>query len=123
MPSNVLVSGLDVYNEVNPNGNYSYSEIVDGKPKYINSSNDFIQWNGDNWSIVFSNDDTLFYSEEDVAYPWLVTNWTASNGSGNPVVTEIPATVDPITERDNKYATATEAGAVRFRRLVGLGYV
>jgi hypothetical protein len=30
---------------------------------------------------------------------------------------------DPIAERDAKYATATEAGAHRFRRLVGLGYV
>lgn len=30
---------------------------------------------------------------------------------------------DPITNRNDKYSTATEAGAVRFRRLVNLGYV
>lgn len=30
---------------------------------------------------------------------------------------------DPITERNNKYATATETGAKRFRRLLALGYV
>jgi hypothetical protein len=34
-----------------------------------------------------------------------------------------PTPTDPITLRNNKYATATESGAVRFRRLVSLGYV
>ena len=32
-------------------------------------------------------------------------------------------TPDPVAERDAKYATDTEAGAHRFRRLVSLGYV
>lgn len=31
--------------------------------------------------------------------------------------------LDPVTQRDAKYATATESGAKRFRRLLALGYV
>lgn len=46
--------------------------------------------------------------------------------AGQPLlsITEyIPPANDPVTLRNNKYATATESGANRFRRLLSLGYV
>lgn len=40
-----------------------------------------------------------------------------------PTVSLGESNIDPITARNNKYATATEEGAHRFRRLHALGYV
>ena len=89
MPSNVLVSGLDIYNEISPNGTYLYGGFFNDKSRYDKSETDRIIWYGGSWLIIGS-EETLFSSDEDVAYPWLVTNWTAQDGTGDPVITEVP---------------------------------
>jgi hypothetical protein len=53
--------------------------------------------------------------------PWL-HNWYAAGGTNNPITVRVEGT-NAIDNRDQKYSTAAEAGSVRFRRLVGLGYV
>ncbi len=91
MPSNVLVSGLAV---TNANGLYVRNGEEGGKAAYFlngtNSGNSqsFIMWNGSIWAIEELEFGTIFSSNEDVAYPWLVTNW---GFSGSESVIEIPA--------------------------------
>jgi hypothetical protein len=90
-PSNVLVSGLDV---TNANGLYVRNGEENGKAAYFlngtNTSNSqsFIVWNGDLWAIEELESGTIFSSSEDVAYPWLVTNW---GFSGSEAVIESPS--------------------------------
>jgi hypothetical protein len=76
--SSILVSGLAV---TNANGLYIRNGEENGKAAYFlngtNTSNSqsFIVWNGDLWAIEELEYGTIFSSSEDVAYPWLVTNW------------------------------------------------
>lgn len=55
--------------------------------------------------------------------------WSAGPFGSNPAPTVTGISggggggLDPIAERNAKYATATESGAIRFRRLHALGYV
>jgi hypothetical protein len=93
--SSVLVSGLDIFNEISPNGTYLYGGILNDKSRYNKSETDRIIWSGGSWLIIGS-EETLFLSDEDVAYPWLVTNWTAQEGTGDPVITEI-STPSPLS--------------------------
>ena len=90
-PSSVVVSGLDLYGEINPNGNYLYVGELNGKPRYEKTANEFIEWDSSWWNIRASGGDLLFFSEEDVAYPWLTATWVVSDGSGTPIITESPA--------------------------------
>ena len=93
--SSVLVSGLDIFNEISLNGTYLYGGILNDKSRYDKSETDRIIWYGGSWLIIGS-EETLFSSDEDVAYPWLVTNWTAQEGTGDPVITESP-TPSPLS--------------------------
>ena len=103
------------------------------RPYYVktNGSLDYEDWSyvivDNEWTIYndnISSPYTFGSSSANPYYPTEVDNWTANiEGAGTPVITFASASSDPVAQRDAKYATATEAGAVRFRRLVGLGYV
>lgn len=91
MPSNVLVSGIDEYAGYNVNGLIPYVGASNARPLYEKVLLDAtlqIQWIDSYWLIGLSGDD-LFTSSEDVAFPWLVTSWTAANATGTPVLTEM----------------------------------
>ena len=81
------------------------------------------------WNITYrtglgpQNAPLFFYSATSVCPPlgtWVV----GAFGSGPaPTVAQYIPVINPIDARNNKYATATESGANRFRRLHALGYV
>ena len=54
--------------------------------------------------------------------PNLLTGWLNVGSTTGTILITGPV-INPITLRNNKYATATESGANRFRRLNSLGYV
>ena len=94
MPSNVLVSSLSV---TTANGLYIRNGEVAGKAAYflngtnIGNSQSFVAWNGSIWVIEEYEYGGLFASEDNVEYPWLVTNWTnIGPESDPPTVTEVP---------------------------------
>jgi hypothetical protein len=107
------------------------------RPFYVktNGSIDYEDWSyiiEDFGGWVIYNDNLLPYqyvfqggSSPSEYYPTEITNWSLYNVdnplTGTPVLRF--ADNDPIAERDAKYATATESGAKRFRRLLALGYV
>lgn len=97
MPSSVLVSGGGT-----GNGIYSPRGTDNGKPFYNltgypdNLSVAGIQWNGTFWNIYDTDGLTVYVSDEDVAYPWLVVTWTDNEGFPPvPTVTEIPVATFP----------------------------
>ena len=73
------------------NGIYVYVTEFNGKPYYVNqfNSNLFILWFENNWEIYNFTINTLpiYFSPQDVLYPWVVTNWTVSNSIYNPAPT------------------------------------
>jgi hypothetical protein len=91
--SNVLISGVDEYAGSDINEIFLNVGLSGGKPLYEKNINgDIVQiiWDTGTsaWILNFSGDG-LFTSNEDVAYPWLVTSWNPENGTGNPVLTEV----------------------------------
>jgi hypothetical protein len=75
----------------NLNGVFNYTTVFQGKP-YYNKDEDgnlFILWYEDQWEIYdFSIDfNPIYWSYEDVLYPWHVTVWQTSNPIYNPVPT------------------------------------
>ena len=128
----VIVSGSS-YDILN--GTYIEDGIVNGKNKYSKDSDNYIFWYDDGeiaFGWVIQNDGppsswgSVYDSGDNVEFPWEVETWTDYYNYGAPTLTPIdtsaPST-DPIAQRDAKYATATESGSARFRRLVALGYV
>ena len=96
MPSNVLVSSLSV---TNANGLYVRNAQEKEKAIYFLNGTNFgnsqanIYWNGERWSIEEQENGPLFESDQDqdVEFPWLVTNWTnIGPESDPPTVTEVP---------------------------------
>jgi hypothetical protein len=93
-PSNILVSGLTV---ANANGLYVQNGQENGKNVYFLNGTNFgnsqssIYWNGTHWYIEELENGPLFESDQDVAYPWLVTTWTPLDGFGTLVIAESPA--------------------------------
>jgi hypothetical protein len=77
------------------NGIYVYVTEFEGKPYYVNEfdSNKFIIWFENNWEIYnFSvGSFPIYFSNENVLYPWAVTNWSTSNSVYNPlpIVTKV----------------------------------
>jgi hypothetical protein len=71
------------------NGIFDYSFELEGKPYYNKNgiSNLFIVWFENEWGIYdFTiSGDPIYYSSENVLYPWNVTNWLASNSIYNPI--------------------------------------
>jgi hypothetical protein len=131
MPSNVLVSGFEEpYTSFN--GLYLYSGLYNDKPLYrlqgVNENDQEIKWISafSVWFIVNDNSSEYAASSTEPLIPF-IPPWESPNWYDvffNPInITVSEALSDPITVRNNKYATATEAGAVRFRRLVSLGYI
>jgi hypothetical protein len=119
------------------------SGTINDRPVYykLNGSESFedwsqVYWRGDGWTIYSpegEEDSDEFISNSNVYYPVDAEDWEKAGGgnydeSSVPVITFAstepePESSDAISDRNNKYTTATEAGAMRFRRLVGLGYV
>jgi hypothetical protein len=93
-PSSVLVSGAG---STTSDGTYTLNGQENGRNKYLSGSNT-ITWNGLSWSI---NDSSIaqgtYLSDDDVQFPWLVTDWHENEGlTPVPTVTEIPA-ASPIS--------------------------
>jgi hypothetical protein len=71
------------------NGTYTYAGEFNLKPLYVNPSNPdlFIvffenQWQVYDYTISFS---PIYFSNQNVLYPWNVTLWNSSNSVYNPV--------------------------------------
>jgi hypothetical protein len=98
MPSNVLVSGIGQNLEFpndNPNGLYVYSGVYGGKSRYTFNVFYSIYWQTDidiPWWRIDGPDITAGYGLNDVAEPWLVTNWIPeAYDITNLSVTEVPS--------------------------------
>ncbi len=52
----------------------------DGRPRFLLDLRE-ISWGGSQWNINGPDGFTLYFSNDDVAYPWLVTTWLPSDGS------------------------------------------
>jgi hypothetical protein len=131
MPSNVLVSGfIEPYTSYN--GLYLYSGIESGKPLYRLEGSvgdgEAIRWIPDFsvWFIENADAGALAAQSTEPLIPFLPP-WESPQWFDlffevlNLSVIEVPT--DPVSLRNDKYATATESGANRFRRLNSLGYV
>jgi hypothetical protein len=81
---------------ISANGAYTERGVNDEKPYYnlVGADDAFdinsVYWAGDAW--VIADNDPLYTSDEDVAFPWQVTTWSMSNGDA-PAPTLTPATV------------------------------
>jgi hypothetical protein len=69
-------------------GQYNYITLLEGKPYYTKGSEGYyyIIWINNRWNIFdFSEEsDAIYYSNEDVFYPWLVSTWTSLSPQYNP---------------------------------------
>jgi hypothetical protein len=111
-PSNVLISGAG---SEFCNGAYIHVGEENGKPKYENDDGGFIFWDGvDRWSMDGDAEDVDYEGFEDVEFPWLVTNWQASNADEPaPTATEIPQSGPNHTDWTEKQALGHIAAAYR----------
>jgi hypothetical protein len=75
------------------NGIFNYTTEYNGKPYYNKDGYAywFIVWIDNKWNIYDfeTSIDPIYYSTQDVPYPWNVTIWTAFNPAYNPVPTAI----------------------------------
>jgi hypothetical protein len=76
------------------NGTFDYVTESDGKPYYNKDSNGnlFIIWYLNSWGIYnFTlSSNPIYFSSEDVLYPWNVITWQVQAGYGQtPIVTKI----------------------------------
>ena len=75
----------------NLNGTFVYITEFNGKPYYNKDSNPdwFIIWFENQWQIYdfFINPLPLYFSSENVLYPWNVTNWSILDSIYNPAPT------------------------------------
>ena len=97
-PSSVLVSDAGT---IAAKGTYTKRGVNNGKPYYnlVGEPDVFdimsVFWSGGAWDIT--DEDALYTSDEDVAFPWQVTTWNLINGSAPvPTVSESPA-INPIS--------------------------
>jgi len=112
---------LDIF----PEGDIWVKNNVNDLIRIINSS-------GSSWSVAYRTglgpqNAPLFFKDGSTDCPQLGQYTVGDFGEGytEPTVSEyiVPVVEDVVDVRNNKYTTSTEAGAVRFRRLIGLGYV
>jgi hypothetical protein len=87
-----LLSSVDVQNGgwPNLNGTFVYTTEFQGKPYYNKDGNGnwFIAWFENQWNIFdFAENglDAIYWSPEDVLYPWMVNNWYTINSQYLPV--------------------------------------
>jgi hypothetical protein len=76
------------------NGIYNFVSKFEGKPYYNNDNNCFIVWFNNLWEIYDFDVDSIYpiyFSEEDVLYPWDVINWLSFDiiYDPPPIVTKI----------------------------------
>lgn len=62
-----------------------YTQVADVMSRFAADKGDYaVDWNGSLWRVRDDGlSETLWTSSEDVAYPWLVTNWTQVDGLGD----------------------------------------
>jgi len=107
--SSILVSGLAV---TNANGLYIRNGEENGKAAYFlngtNTSNSqsFIVWNGDLWAIEELESGGVYTSDQDVAYPWLVTNWINVGPESD------PPTITPQTPNHTDWSEKQALGHI-----------
>jgi hypothetical protein len=86
--NSVLVSNAGLNNL---NGTFNYTTEFENKPYYNKDGNInwFIVWFENEWGIYeFSiSNDPIYFSSEDVPYPWNVQNWSVLNPIYNPAPT------------------------------------
>jgi hypothetical protein len=96
----IIVSGAG---RGHANGRYLQAGISNGKPYYEKTGNQdpLILWVEDAWRIYDSidNEDTWYFSTEDVATPDLVTTWTVLEGQA-PAPTVTAQTEPQTTTQD-----------------------
>jgi hypothetical protein len=87
-----LLSSVNVQNggRSNLNGTFVYTTEFQGKPYYNKGGNAnlFIAWFENQWNIFdFSENalDAIYWSPENVLYPWLVNTWYTINSAYLPV--------------------------------------
>jgi hypothetical protein len=87
-----LLSSVNVQNGGwgNLNGTFNYTTLFQGKPYYNKDgvSSWFIAWFENQWNIFdFSENglDAIYWSPEDVLYPWMVKTWFTINSAYLPV--------------------------------------
>lgn len=73
-------------------------------------------------NIISSTSVARTTTNQGAVCPDLLTGWLNVGSTTGTILITGPI-INPITLRNNKYATATESGANRFRRLNSLGYV
>jgi hypothetical protein len=100
-----------------------------GKLIYIQNSPDSMPFDGSATIADWFPQTGWTFTNIPPPSPTTTSNWalTIYNTQGQ-IITGFgpgypPAASDPIALRNARYATANEAGAARFRRLVALGYV
>lgn len=87
--NSVLVNGGG-YN--NLNGVFNFVSLFEGNP-YYNKNGDgnlFIVRFDDQWQIYDFNENAInpiYFSDQDVLYPWLATNWSSLSATYDPVPT------------------------------------
>lgn len=71
------------------NGEYTFAGINEQKPFYTKGSEGYyyIIWINNRWDIYDfdQNSSAIYFSNENIYYPWQVMSWTASNSIYNPV--------------------------------------
>jgi hypothetical protein len=87
-----LLSSVNVQNGGwgNLNGTFNYTTLFQGKPYYNKDGvgSWFIAWFENQWNIFdFSENglDAIYWSPEDVLYPWMVKTWFTINSAYLPV--------------------------------------
>lgn len=87
--NSVLVqnAGLNILN-----GTFIYVTLFEGKPYYnqFGNPNLFIIWFNSRWEIynfTENSEDPIYFSNQDVLYPWGATVWNSLNSIYNPVPT------------------------------------
>jgi hypothetical protein len=70
--STVVVSGLS---DTSLNGRYFYDGDEDGRPSYSLNESTSIYWNTSDPSWLILKEGNITASYQDVAYPWLATEW------------------------------------------------
>jgi hypothetical protein len=90
-PNALIVSGAGT---TTVNGLHTQRPDLNGRPTFqlqgqTTALGSGIWWGGDRW---FIGADAFYVGDEDVAFPWLVTEWTVSNGDA-PAPTVAPTTI------------------------------
>ncbi len=83
------------------NGFWHPVGLANGKQSYRIGPNSLCIWITDKWEMTDVQDDTMYSSMDDVAFPWLITTWVAESGA-----LPLPTTTNPVTQELQSPASA-----------------